>query len=53
MLQQKQSPEPWMNGAAIVLPYGREIPITETMVRLSLVAILNGEQKASEPRATA
>ncbi len=53
MLQQKQSPEPWMNGAAIVLSDGREIPITETMVRLSLEAILNGEQKASEPRATA
>ncbi|WP_334312385.1 PA1571 family protein [Marinobacter sp. SS21] len=53
VLQQKQSPESWMNGAAIVLSDGREIPITETMVRLSLEALLNGEEKASERRATA
>ncbi|WP_168203161.1 PA1571 family protein [Marinobacter fonticola] len=28
--------ESWMNGAAIVLSDGREIPITDTMVRKSL-----------------
>tara|TARA_R100000687_G_scaffold75833_1_gene67486 strand:- start:355 stop:525 length:171 start_codon:yes stop_codon:yes gene_type:complete len=31
-----QSTESWMNGAAIILSDGREIPITDTMVRSSL-----------------
>ncbi|MDX1754784.1 MAG: hypothetical protein R3175_01865 [Marinobacter sp.] len=43
MVQPKQSPEPWMNGAAIVLSDGREIPITETMVRQSLERLLKSQ----------
>ncbi|WP_413231708.1 PA1571 family protein [Marinobacter sp.] len=43
VVQPKQSPEPWMNGAAIVLSDGREIPITETMVRQSLERLLKSQ----------
>ncbi|WP_158007612.1 PA1571 family protein [Marinobacter sp. X15-166B] len=39
MLQQKHDKESGMNGAAIVLPDGREVPITDTMVRQSLEAL--------------
>ena len=36
MNQENREKESWMNGAAIVLSDGREIPITDTMVRRSL-----------------
>lgn len=39
MLQREQSSEPSMNGAAIVLSDGREVPITDTMVRKSLESL--------------
>lgn len=39
VLQQKHTAEPWMNGAALVLSDGREVPITDSMVRRSLEAI--------------
>lgn len=39
MLQREQSNEPSMNGAAIVLSDGREVPITDTMVRKSLESL--------------
>ncbi|WP_166265806.1 PA1571 family protein [Marinobacter caseinilyticus] len=39
MMQERQQSEPWMNGAAIVLSDGREVPITDTMVRKSLDAL--------------
>ncbi|MGP4842652.1 PA1571 family protein [Marinobacter sp. 1Y8] len=35
-MTETQSTETWMNGAAIILSDGREIPITDTMVRSSL-----------------
>ena len=40
VIQQKQNPEPWMNGAAVVLSDGREVPITDTMVRQSLESLI-------------
>ncbi|MDX1633004.1 MAG: hypothetical protein R3280_00055 [Marinobacter sp.] len=36
MLHKRQNPEPEMNGAAIVLSDGREVPITDTMVKQAL-----------------
>ncbi|BES71090.1 hypothetical protein RE428_21080 [Marinobacter nanhaiticus D15-8W] len=36
MKQENHETESWMNGAAIVLSDGREVPITDTMVRQSL-----------------
>lgn len=36
MTQQQQQSEDLMNGAAIILSDGREVPITDTMVRQSL-----------------
>lgn len=36
MKQENRTTESWMNGAAIVLSDGREVPITDTMVRQSL-----------------
>lgn len=40
VMQQKYNPEPWMNGAAVVLSDGREVPITDTMVRQSLESMI-------------
>ncbi|MDX1459167.1 MAG: hypothetical protein R3276_16365 [Marinobacter sp.] len=54
MVQHKQNPEPWMNGAAIVLSDGREVPITDTMVRQTLDQILKGQpERPAESRKTA
>lgn len=47
MTQQNTSAESWMNGAAIVLSDGREIPITDTMVRDSLAKL--AEENEEEP----
>lgn len=49
MLQQKQSSEPWMNGAAVVLSDGREVPITDTMVQQSLKALASDLEDTSKP----
>lgn len=48
MMQQKQQPEDFMNGAAIILSDGREMPITDTMVRQSLDAMDESSNNASE-----
>lgn len=48
MMQQKQQPEDFMNGAAIILSDGREMPITDTMVRQSLDAMDESSSNASE-----
>jgi hypothetical protein len=47
MMQQQQS-EDWMNGAAIILPDGREVPITDTMVRQSLDSMTEQVNDPSE-----
>lgn len=53
MLHKRQSAEPWMNGAAIVLSDGREVPITDTMVKKSLESLADaasedqGQKRAS------
>lgn len=39
VIQPEHKAEPWMNGAAIVLANGREVPITDSMVRQSLEKI--------------
>ncbi|WP_166255417.1 PA1571 family protein [Marinobacter salicampi] len=49
MLQQTQSSEPWMNGAAVVLSDGREVPITDTMVQQSLEALASNSNDAAKP----
>lgn len=36
MKHENRTAESWMNGAAIVLSDGREVPITDTMVQQSL-----------------
>lgn len=47
VMQQKQSPEPWMNGAAVVLSDGREVPITDTMVRQTLDSLIQAQPEHS------
>ncbi|SDW56608.1 PA1571 family protein [Marinobacter mobilis] len=47
VMQQKQSAEPWMNGAAIVLSDGREVPITDTMVRQTLDSLIQTQPEHS------
>ncbi len=46
-MQQQQS-EDLMNGAAIILSDGREVPITDTMVRQSLETMLEVTNDPSE-----
>ncbi|SFM51349.1 PA1571 family protein [Marinobacter zhejiangensis] len=55
VMQQKHMSEPWMNGAAIVLSDGREVPITDTMVRQTLESLIQSqpEPQASEIRKSA
>lgn len=54
MIQQKQNPEPWMNGAALVLSDGREVPITDRMVQRALEALLQpAEATLHRPRKSA
>lgn len=45
MTQQQMSAESWMNGAAIILSDGREIPITDTMVRNTLEQLSEKEEE--------
>lgn len=49
VLHQKHTAEPWMNGAAIVLSDGREVPITDSMVRQSLDAIVGATEEPEQP----
>lgn len=53
VLQQKHNPEPWMNGAAVVLSDGREVPITDTMVRQSLEALSKPTIEADQEKKSA
>lgn len=48
MMQQKQQSDDLMNGAAIILSDGREVPITDTMVRQSLDSIIEVSNDASK-----
>ncbi|MDV2079059.1 PA1571 family protein [Marinobacter xestospongiae] len=51
VIQQKQNPEPWMNGAALVLSDGREVPITDRMVQRALETLLQpAEATLHRPR---
>ena len=49
MLQREQHQEPSMNGAAIVLSDGREVPITDTMVRDSLESLAESSHNPQTP----
>lgn len=48
MMQQKQQSEDLMNGAAIILSDGQEVPITDTMVRQSLDSLVRSSNDAAE-----
>ncbi|WP_152206882.1 PA1571 family protein [Marinobacter changyiensis] len=48
VMQQKQQSEDLMNGAAIILSDGQEMPITDTMVRQSLDSIVESSNHPSE-----
>lgn len=48
MQQQQQQSEDLMNGAAIILSDGREVPITDTMVRQSLDSMVEFADDPSE-----
>ncbi|MEX0604218.1 MAG: PA1571 family protein [Marinobacter sp.] len=48
MMQQEKQSEDLMNGAAIILSDGREVPITDTMVRQSLDAMVEPINDPSE-----
>ncbi|WP_162628822.1 MULTISPECIES: PA1571 family protein [Marinobacter] len=49
MTQQQPQTESWMNGAAIVLSDGREVPITDAMVRSSLAQLADADDTREEP----
>lgn len=48
VMQERQRPESWMNGAAIILSDGREVPITDTMVRQSLESLAESGHDAAQ-----
>ncbi|WP_203140765.1 PA1571 family protein [Marinobacter mangrovi] len=48
MTEQQPTAESWMNGAAIILSDGREIPITDTMVRDSLEKLAHDNESAEQ-----
>ena len=48
MMQQEQQSEDMMNGAAILLSDGREVPITDTMVRQSLDSMVEFANDSAE-----
>lgn len=50
VMQQKHNPEPWMNGAAVVLSDGREVPITDTMVRQSLESMITSSPEQHQDK---
>lgn len=47
VLQQKHDEESLMNGAAVILADGREVPITDAMVQQSLEAFVESKNEKS------